>query len=105
MAVFLLQGVEGMDGGKKTALPVEDAPSRQNRAVFGGHFGFGRFSDQRAAGYPLNRRAKLRHCRIMRCMYTIAETPLFESLVNDYWTTDEHVQFCAWLANNPECGM
>jgi len=37
-------------------------------------------------------------------MYTIAETPLFESLVNDYWTTDERVQFCAWLANNPECG-
>jgi len=37
-------------------------------------------------------------------MYTIVETPLFQSLVDDYWTSDEREQFCVWLAGNPYAG-
>jgi len=32
-------------------------------------------------------------------MLTIVETPLFKSLVSDYWTEDERGEFCSWLAN------
>jgi len=37
-------------------------------------------------------------------MLTIVETPLFQSLVADYWTEEERGRFCAWLANNPNAG-
>lgn len=35
---------------------------------------------------------------------TIIESPLFSRLWPDYWTTDEHAEFAACLASNPEAG-
>lgn len=37
-------------------------------------------------------------------MYTIAETEQFRRDADAIWTTDERVDFCAWLAANPEAG-
>lgn len=37
-------------------------------------------------------------------MLTIIESPLFTRLWPDYWTTDEHAEFAAFLAANPEAG-
>jgi len=37
-------------------------------------------------------------------MYTVVESPLFRSLVADYWDEDERGAFCAWLAVNPDAG-
>jgi len=37
-------------------------------------------------------------------MLTVAETPSFTRLWSDYWTEDEHGEFCAWIAANPEAG-
>lgn len=37
-------------------------------------------------------------------MLTVAETPSFSRLWPDYWTNDEHGEFCAWLSANPEAG-
>ena len=37
-------------------------------------------------------------------MLTIIESPLFTKLWPDYWTAEEHVEFAAHLASNPEAG-
>jgi hypothetical protein len=37
-------------------------------------------------------------------MLTVAETASFSRFWRDYWTEDEHGQFCAWIASNPEAG-
>jgi hypothetical protein len=37
-------------------------------------------------------------------MFTVVESPLFQSLVADYWGEDERGEFCAWLAANPDAG-
>jgi hypothetical protein len=37
-------------------------------------------------------------------MLTIVEAPQFSRLWPDYWTEDEHGEFCSFLAQNPEAG-
>ena len=37
-------------------------------------------------------------------MFTIVESPLFQSLVSDYWDEQERGRFFAWLAANPDAG-
>lgn len=37
-------------------------------------------------------------------MLTIIESPLFTRLWPDYWTADEHAEFAAFLAANPDAG-
>lgn len=37
-------------------------------------------------------------------MFTIVETAAFKRDADAIWTTDERVEFCAWLAANPEAG-
>jgi hypothetical protein len=37
-------------------------------------------------------------------MLTVAETPSFSRLWPDYWTEEEHGEFCTWIAVNPEAG-
>lgn len=37
-------------------------------------------------------------------MLTIIESPLFTKLWPDYWSVEEHLEFAAHLANNPEAG-
>lgn len=39
-----------------------------------------------------------------RYMLTVAETPAFAKLWPDYWSADEHGDFCAWIAANPLAG-
>lgn len=37
-------------------------------------------------------------------MYTVIETPIFQRLVDDIWSTDERQDFVVWLANNALAG-
>lgn len=37
-------------------------------------------------------------------MLTIVESPLFSKLWPDYWTEDEHGEFCAFIATHPHAG-
>jgi hypothetical protein len=37
-------------------------------------------------------------------MLTGVETPSFTRLWPDYWTEDEHREFCAWIAGSPLAG-
>lgn len=37
-------------------------------------------------------------------MLTIIESPLFTKLWSDYWSAEEHGEFAAYLASNPEAG-
>lgn len=37
-------------------------------------------------------------------MLTIIESPLFTKLWPDYWSAEEHAEFAAYLASNPEAG-
>ncbi|HTQ99963.1 MAG TPA: hypothetical protein VMH83_08230 [Candidatus Acidoferrum sp.] len=37
-------------------------------------------------------------------MLTIIESPLFTRLWPDYWSTEEHGEFAAFLANDPDVG-
>ncbi len=37
-------------------------------------------------------------------MLTVIESPLFTRLWPDYWNTDEHGDFAAFIASNPEAG-
>ncbi len=37
-------------------------------------------------------------------MLTVAETPSFSRLWQDYWTEEERGEFCAWISANPEAG-
>lgn len=37
-------------------------------------------------------------------MLTVAETPSFTRLWQDYWTEEKRGEFCAWIAANPEAG-
>lgn len=37
-------------------------------------------------------------------MLTIIESPLFTKLWPDYWSVEEHGEFAAYLASNPEAG-
>ena len=37
-------------------------------------------------------------------MLTIIESPLFSKLWPDYWSVEEHGEFAAYLAGNPEAG-
>ncbi len=37
-------------------------------------------------------------------MLTVAETPSFTRLWQDYWTEEERGEFCAWISVNPEAG-
>lgn len=46
----------------------------------------------------------MRHWRIVRSMVTIIESPLFTRLWPDYWSVEEHGEFAAYLAGNPEAG-
>jgi hypothetical protein len=39
-----------------------------------------------------------------RGMYSIVETELFTRKSERIWTEDEHGEFCAWLAGNPDAG-
>ena len=41
----------------------------------------------------------------MRAMKTVIETPTFQKHVDDYWSSDERLQFIAWLAANPTAGV
>jgi len=37
-------------------------------------------------------------------MFTIIETPTFETAAKNIWTEDERYEFLGWLAANPEVG-
>lgn len=37
-------------------------------------------------------------------MYSIIETPTFKAEADRLWTEDERLEFCAWLAAEPEVG-
>jgi hypothetical protein len=37
-------------------------------------------------------------------MITIIESPIFTKLWPDYWSEDEHGEFSAWVAENPNAG-
>ena len=37
-------------------------------------------------------------------MFTVIETPTFESDARSIWSEEEHGAFCAWIAANPEAG-
>jgi hypothetical protein len=37
-------------------------------------------------------------------MLTIVESPLFSKLWPDYWTEEEHGEFCAFIATHPAAG-
>ena len=37
-------------------------------------------------------------------MLTVAETPSFTRLWQDYWTEEERGELCAWILANPEVG-
>lgn len=41
---------------------------------------------------------RIRQCRIIRPMLTVAETELFSRLVKDYWNEEERQEFAAFLA-------
>ena len=43
-------------------------------------------------------------CRYSRLMYTIVETPLFQSRWPVYWSEDERGKFAAFIAINPDAG-
>jgi hypothetical protein len=40
----------------------------------------------------------------MAIMYTVAETELFQDRAAAIWSEDERLEFCTWLASNPEAG-
>lgn len=46
----------------------------------------------------------MRHCRIVRPVYTVVETPLFQRLADYYWTEEELGAFISFIAANPEVG-
>ena len=46
----------------------------------------------------------MRQRRIVGRMLTIIESPLFTRLWPEYWLVDEHVEFAAFIAANPEAG-
>ena len=37
-------------------------------------------------------------------MFTIVETELFKRDAADIWSDEERIEFCVWLAANPEAG-
>ncbi len=37
-------------------------------------------------------------------MFTVIETPIFSSLVSDYWSESERQDFSVFIANSPESG-
>lgn len=37
-------------------------------------------------------------------MLTIAETSIFKARADVLWSAEERIEFCAWLAANPEAG-
>ena len=53
---------------------------------------------------PLSYLAIIRHCRIIKLMITLIESPLFTKLWPDYWAEDERGEFSVWLAENPDAG-
>ncbi len=46
----------------------------------------------------------MRHCRIVRPVYTVVETPLFQRLADDYWSEEERSSFVSFIAAHPEAG-
>ena len=47
---------------------------------------------------------KLRQCRIIRSVRTVAETPIFQRYAIEVWSTSEREQFISFIAANPEAG-
>ena len=41
----------------------------------------------------------------MRVVKTVIETPTFQRQVDAYWSSDERLQFIAWIAANPTAGV
>lgn len=37
-------------------------------------------------------------------MLTVAETDVFQARAAEIWTDDERIEFCAWIAQNPDAG-
>jgi len=48
----------------------------------------------------------IRHCRMFEGMQllTVVESPLFTKYWSDYWSEEEHGEFMAFIAGNPEAG-
>jgi len=46
----------------------------------------------------------VRQSRIVRSVYTVVETPLFQRLADDYWTEEERSSFVSFIATHPEAG-
>lgn len=46
----------------------------------------------------------IRQRRTLVAMLTVAETPVFVHLVDDYWDESERMDFISFIANNPEAG-
>lgn len=40
----------------------------------------------------------------VRKVFTIAETDEFRADADSIWSTEERLEFCAWIAANPEAG-
>lgn len=76
-------------GRRALRLPAHRAEGiRGHRA---GSVTEGRPGKPKALPYP---------CRVL----TIAETEKFRADVYSIWNTDERLEFCAWIAANPEAG-
>jgi hypothetical protein len=46
----------------------------------------------------------VRHCRIIPCMRTVAETPVFIRYADEVWSEAERQEFITFIASNPEAG-
>lgn len=46
----------------------------------------------------------IRHCRMLRLMYTVFETEVFQRYAGPIWADGEREEFIAWLAANPLAG-
>jgi len=47
---------------------------------------------------------KLRHCRTIPAVRTVAETDIFQRYADEIWRKDELDEFITWIAANPTAG-
>lgn len=55
-------------------------------------------------GWPSASLAKIRQCRIITLVRTVAETAIFQRYASEVWLEAERVEFINWIAANPESG-
>jgi len=82
-------------GGRKGPGPTQLSRSRR---CFEGRI------SSRIAAFAPPALSWIRHCRIVRQVYTVIETPTFVAGARALWSEEERGAFCAWIAANPEAG-